>query len=138
MGKAKPLSMKVGVAKKKEEDSNYDGPDMGKIFVPIGALLRDLPKRPPQRPDTVDRLLLGQQEVGRFATFFLARLEPACGRLTYCNAGHNPPIFIGRDGCRKLSTGGTVVGIFPDAEYEQETIRMQSGDLFLRQPTGRA
>jgi putative ABC transport system permease protein len=48
----------VGVARKKEEDSNYDGPDMSKIFVPIAALLRDLPKRPPLRPDAVDRLLV--------------------------------------------------------------------------------
>jgi len=48
----------VGVARAKEEDSNYDGPDTGKIFVPIGALLRDLPKRPPLRPDAVDRLLV--------------------------------------------------------------------------------
>jgi putative ABC transport system permease protein len=48
----------VGVARRKEEDSNYDGPDMGKIFVPIGAILRDLPKKPPLRPDTVDRLIV--------------------------------------------------------------------------------
>jgi hypothetical protein len=31
---------------------------MGKIFVPFGAILRDLPKRPPLRPDSVDRLLV--------------------------------------------------------------------------------
>ena len=48
----------VGVMPRKEEDSNYDGPDMGKIFVPLGAILRDLPKKPPLRPDTVDRLLV--------------------------------------------------------------------------------
>jgi putative ABC transport system permease protein len=48
----------VGVMPRKEEDSNYDGPDMGKVFVPIGAILRDLPKRPPVRPDSVDRLLV--------------------------------------------------------------------------------
>jgi putative ABC transport system permease protein len=48
----------VGVAPVKEEDSNYDGPDTSKVYVPIGALLRDIPKRPPLRPDTVDRLLV--------------------------------------------------------------------------------
>jgi putative ABC transport system permease protein len=48
----------VGVARAKEEDSNYDGPDMAKVFLPIGALLRDLPKRPPLRPDVVDRILV--------------------------------------------------------------------------------
>jgi putative ABC transport system permease protein len=48
----------VGVMRAKEEDSNYDGPDRAKVFVPLGAILRDLPKRPPQRPDAVDRLLV--------------------------------------------------------------------------------
>ena len=48
----------VGVARAKEEDSNYDGPDTNKVYVPIASLLRDLPKRPPMRPDTVDRLLV--------------------------------------------------------------------------------
>jgi putative ABC transport system permease protein len=48
----------VGVMPRKEEDSNYDGPDMGKVFVTFGAILRDLPKRPPLRPDAVDRLLV--------------------------------------------------------------------------------
>jgi putative ABC transport system permease protein len=48
----------VGVARPKEEDSNYDGPDTNKVYLPIAALLRDLPKRPPLRPDTVDRLLV--------------------------------------------------------------------------------
>jgi putative ABC transport system permease protein len=42
----------------KEEDSNYDGPDRAKVFLPLAALLRDLPKRPPLRPDTVDRILV--------------------------------------------------------------------------------
>ena len=48
----------VGVARHKEEDSNYDSPDMGKIFVPLSAILRDLPKKPPLRPEVVDRLLV--------------------------------------------------------------------------------
>jgi putative ABC transport system permease protein len=55
----------VGVMPRKEEDSNYDGPDMGKIFVPFGAILRDLPKRPPLRPDAVDRLLVTPRSLGQ-------------------------------------------------------------------------
>jgi putative ABC transport system permease protein len=48
----------VGVMRAKEQDSSYDSFDIGKVFLPIGAVLRDLPKRPPQRPDAVDRLLV--------------------------------------------------------------------------------
>ncbi len=72
----------------------------------------------------------------KFASFFYAVYDEGTYALTYCNAGHNPPIFIGRDGCRKLSTGGTVVGIFPDADYEEETLRLAPGDLLLAYTDG--
>jgi putative ABC transport system permease protein len=48
----------VGVMQAKEEDSNYDGPDRSKVYVALGALLRDRPKGPPLRSDAVDRLLV--------------------------------------------------------------------------------
>ena len=34
----------------------------------------------------------------RYATMFLACYDAAVGELTYCNAGHVPPIMLGRDG----------------------------------------
>jgi putative ABC transport system permease protein len=35
----------VGKMRKKEQDSNYNGPDNGKIFVPFSTMSRDLPRR---------------------------------------------------------------------------------------------
>ena len=70
----------VGVARAKEEDSNYDGPDTGKIFVPIGAILRDLPKRPPVRPDAVDRLLVTPRALEEHEAC-VAEVRRALGRL---------------------------------------------------------
>ena len=35
----------VGKIRKKEQDSNYSGPDNNKIFVPFAAMLQDLPRR---------------------------------------------------------------------------------------------
>ena len=35
----------VGKIRKKEQDSNYNGPDNSKIFVPFTAMVRDLPRR---------------------------------------------------------------------------------------------
>jgi sigma-B regulation protein RsbU (phosphoserine phosphatase) len=72
----------------------------------------------------------------KFASLFYAVYDEANLALTYCNAGHNPPLYFGSNGVRRLAAGGTVVGIFPDAEYEQETLRMQSGDLFLAYTDG--
>ncbi len=72
----------------------------------------------------------------KFASFFYALYDDVGSTLTYCNAGHNPPLYFGAQGFRRLGTGGTVVGIFPDAEFEQETIQLQSGDVFLAYTDG--
>lgn len=48
----------VGVMREKEQDSNYDGSDISKIFVPFSAMLQDHPNPPPSRPDAVSQLLV--------------------------------------------------------------------------------
>jgi len=64
----------------------------------------------------------------RFVTFFFGTLD-AGGGCTYVNAGHNPPIWVSADGTlRELTKGGMVLGIFPGAAYEADSIRLQTGD----------
>ncbi len=72
----------------------------------------------------------------KFASFFYAVYDEAKSTLTYCNAGHNPPLFFTDSGFQRLSTGGTVVGIFPDAEFEQETLRTCGGDVLVAYTDG--
>jgi sigma-B regulation protein RsbU (phosphoserine phosphatase) len=72
----------------------------------------------------------------KFASFFYAVYDDVDLTLTYCNAGHNPPLYFNGQGLRRLTTGGTVVGIFPDAEFEQEMVRLEAGDLFLAYTDG--
>src|SRR5262249_30711104 len=50
------------------------------------------------------------------------------GRLTYCNAGHNPPLLLRSDSVERLETGGMIVGLFPHASYEQEERQLSPGD----------
>ena len=63
----------------------------------------------------------------RFATAFYGVLDPD-GRLAYCNAGHNPPFVFSTKGVRRLDVGGTVLGLFDDASYEQEVVALDAGD----------
>jgi putative ABC transport system permease protein len=48
----------IGVMKKKDQDSSYDGWDVNKLFVPYSAMQRDFPAKPPDTPHTLDRLLV--------------------------------------------------------------------------------
>jgi serine phosphatase RsbU (regulator of sigma subunit) len=72
----------------------------------------------------------------KFASFFYSVYDEEESSLTYCNAGHNPPLYFNSRGVRRLTTGGTVVGIFQEAVFEQETIAIEPGDVFLAYTDG--
>jgi sigma-B regulation protein RsbU (phosphoserine phosphatase) len=66
----------------------------------------------------------------RFVTLMFGILNPQ-GQLTYCNAGHNPPIVLGKSGVRRLEAGGPVVGLLEFAPYGQATEQLDAGDLVV-------
>lgn len=66
----------------------------------------------------------------RFTTVVYAVLSPD-GRLAYCNAGHNPPILLGRRGLRRLESGGPIIGAFEGATFDEETVQLEAGDLLV-------
>src|SRR5918993_352984 len=69
---------------------------------------------------SVNRLLCRNMASGRFVTFCYVRIDTTARRLTYANAGHNPPLLVrGNGSIDLLSPTGTVLGVFPDSSYEQ-------------------
>ncbi|HEV1994824.1 MAG TPA: SpoIIE family protein phosphatase [Candidatus Acidoferrum sp.] len=82
--------------------------------------------------DKVNRAICNSITLGKFITFFYAVLDSEGHRLTYTNAGHNPPLIAWHDrACRKLETGGTVLGVFADGSYEQASIDLLPGDRLV-------
>ncbi len=80
----------------------------------------------------LNRHLYASTQPEKYATLFLGFYDDAQRRLTYSNAGHLPPIILGRDGStRRLDAGGTVVGLFHDREYEEQTVELYPGDIFI-------
>jgi phosphoserine phosphatase RsbU/P len=76
----------------------------------------------------VNHTLVSRAVDSRYATVFFGVITQA-GQLTYCNAGHNPPLLFHGSEVERLETGGMIVGLFPHATYEQETRQLTAGDL---------
>jgi sigma-B regulation protein RsbU (phosphoserine phosphatase) len=78
----------------------------------------------------VNRVLLSRHVETRFATIFLGALAPD-GRLIYCNAAQNPPLLLSGGRPERLEIGGTLVGAFEDALYEQGERQLTPGDVIV-------
>ena len=80
----------------------------------------------------LNRILCDLTPVGKFISFFYAVLDSVDNRLTYCNAGHNPPLLMRADGTStELNAAGAVLGQFPQWLYEQSEVQMTRGDKLL-------
>lgn len=81
-----------------------------------------------------NRRILEDTHSDLFVTVFYAVLELCSGKLTYCNAGHNPPYLI------QASNGHTPIplkrtamplGLFEEVTWEQTAVTIEHGDLLL-------
>jgi ketosteroid isomerase-like protein len=77
-----------------------------------------------------NRAMLRRPVPARFATAVYGVLS-SDGRLTYSNAGHNPPLLFGGSGARWLGRGGMVLGILDAAQFEEETLQLHAGDVLV-------
>lgn len=68
----------------------------------------------------------------QFATCCYCLLNTQTLELTFARAGHPYPTLIRRgEQPQQLESRGSLLGIFQDAEYVQNTIQLQSGDKLL-------
>jgi sigma-B regulation protein RsbU (phosphoserine phosphatase) len=80
----------------------------------------------------LNRVVTSNCPGNRFITFFAAILDAATGSVTWCNAGHNPPLLVHADGSfEKLEGTGVPLGILAQAHYEQKTVRLTLGDVLV-------
>jgi sigma-B regulation protein RsbU (phosphoserine phosphatase) len=84
----------------------------------------------------VNQLVYDATPVNRYATFFYGQYHRESRIFRYVNAGHNPPMILRKtqDGTVhviRLDTGGMVVGLFPHTPYQEASLEMHPGDLFV-------
>ena len=80
-----------------------------------------------------------------FVSLFYGRLDLASGEMVYVNAGHNPPLLLRAERCSDYDRGicsvdeafaeltrtGMVLGIEETAQYGEERVQLNPGDLIV-------
>ena len=96
----------------------------------IFATEAGLGRSPADAMERANNTLMRKALQARYATVFYGILAPG-GQLTYTNAGHNAPLLVRDSGIERLKTGGTILGAFPDATFEQGIVTLSPGDLVV-------
>jgi sigma-B regulation protein RsbU (phosphoserine phosphatase) len=78
-----------------------------------------------------NELILADASSGMFVTLLYAILDPARCKLTYVNAGHNPPILSRRDRMLLLRAKGMALGVIEDIELERQEVELAEGDVVV-------
>lgn len=102
------------------------------VIAPLGIGL-------PESTAKINDIIYRNTPSDKFISFFWGCLNLNNKRLTYCNAGHNPPVLLrpGSDVPVNLSTGGMLLGALPTMmPYESETIELQKGDVIVMYTDG--
>ncbi|MCI0655899.1 MAG: serine/threonine-protein phosphatase, partial [Acidobacteria bacterium] len=115
----------------------------GLLMAGLQGRLQSLSRRYPENLtglfDELNRAMHAITGSNRYATLFYGVFDEPTRRLTYVNAGHPSPLWLHGDGAipggftasTTLDPSGTVVGLLPEARFEQITIQLASGDRLL-------
>lgn len=88
---------------------------------------------PAESIHNANKLICEKSPNDMFVSLVYALLEPERERITYVNAGHNPPLlYSARDGTlQRLTRTGMVLGIEPETTYHQRSVVLKPGDLIV-------
>lgn len=97
----------------------------------------------PHRPELVmktlnNELCFQQAGITRFATGVYALIDCTDGTMTYCSAGHPPPLLLDRSVLRPLPNeqAGGLLGVFPEQTFEPMTYPLIPGETLLLHSDG--
>lgn len=81
----------------------------------------------------VNDLMCVDNPATMFVTLFYGVLNTRTGEVVYCNAGHNPPYILRKNGVIETtaSAGGIAVGVMDGMDYETQTFTLAPGDIFI-------
>lgn len=88
----------------------------------------------------LNRFLCERASEARYATMFWCYYDSSTHSLSYVNAGHCPPLLTRKNGGEveifPLDAGGPVLGILPEARYEQTRLALCPRDVIVMYSDG--
>lgn len=107
----------------------------GGLMVAAGQIATDL--SPSALLSLLNHQLYESTPTEKYATLFLGLYDGSSRKLTYSNGGHLPPIILHEDGSTsRLEEGGMVVGLFDNLAFDEGSIQLKPGDIFLAYSDG--
>lgn len=108
----------------------------GTLQASLRALAR-VTDDPGQLLEAANDALFESTDPERFATLFMAVMEPDGSGLRYASAGHNPPLLLRADGrAQWLKPAGTPLGMIPEMTYPVFSVPLGPGDLLVAYTDG--
>jgi serine phosphatase RsbU (regulator of sigma subunit) len=81
---------------------------------------------------SLNRHICRESQERDFVTMFYGVIDVPKGRLTYCNAGHEPALLIRQGQAAQLAGGaGGVLGMDRTMEYRHSSLELRGGDVLL-------
>lgn len=82
---------------------------------------------------SLNEMLYTYTRAGKHLRVFLGLIDTRRNVLQYVNAGHVPPFLIkGESGeVKMLEEGGTVIGLFPQADFTRGAVKLEKDDLLV-------
>jgi sigma-B regulation protein RsbU (phosphoserine phosphatase) len=79
-----------------------------------------------------NKLIFQSTDPEKFATLFFGVLDTTTHAMSFCNAGHEIPfVFAGDSDLERLETGGMALGVLEEFPYQEDSVRLNEGDLLL-------
>ncbi len=80
----------------------------------------------------INNIICENTDEYQYITFFYSEIDTKNNRITFCNAGHNPPILLKKDGSEiLLKDGGMVLGWMQNVIYKKQEMEIESGDQII-------
>jgi sigma-B regulation protein RsbU (phosphoserine phosphatase) len=98
----------------------------------VRAVVNDT-ESPAETMRRVNALLIPENKESMFVTAIYGRLSLKNGKLTYANAGHNPPLWFSSKDKKLtiLNRTGPALGIIEALQMEEQTLTLNPEDFLL-------